>query len=57
MLKQLKAGRKKLEITGIPGHVAAAVSKGFKLAEDKKIYGPINSDKDAKIFLRKFFGD
>ncbi|MBI1972186.1 MAG: CCA tRNA nucleotidyltransferase [Candidatus Aenigmarchaeota archaeon] len=51
----LKAGQKNLEETGIPSYIAASVSRGFKIAEDEKIYKSARAP-GAKIFLRKFFG-
>ncbi len=53
---QIGLGRKILSDKGIPGHVADAIAKGARLSEDADVYKSINSNKDAKIFLREFFG-
>ena len=54
LLDVLKQNQKKLESIGIPSYIAASICIGSKIAVDEKIYGLIKSDKDAKIFLRKF---
>ncbi len=56
LLSVLKENQKKLESIGIPSHIAASICKGSRIAVDEKIYGLIKSNKEAKIFIRKFFG-
>ncbi|MBI4167871.1 MAG: CCA tRNA nucleotidyltransferase [Candidatus Aenigmarchaeota archaeon] len=56
LLSVLKQNKKKLESVGIPSYIAASICKGSKIAVDEKIYGLIKSSKDAKAFIRKFFG-
>ncbi len=56
MLDVLKQNRKTLEAVGVPSHIAESICKGSKIAVDEKIYGLVKNNKEAKIFLRKFFG-
>ncbi|MBI2085115.1 MAG: CCA tRNA nucleotidyltransferase [Candidatus Aenigmarchaeota archaeon] len=56
MLDVLKQNQKTLEAVGIPSHIAEYICKGSKIAVDEKIYGLIKNNKEAKTFIRNFFG-
>ncbi|MBI4176882.1 MAG: CCA tRNA nucleotidyltransferase [Candidatus Aenigmarchaeota archaeon] len=56
ILNVLKQNRKKLEIIGIPSHIAVSICSGSKIAVDENFYGLIKSNREARIFLGKFFG-
>lgn len=56
LLSVLKQNQKKLESIGIPSYIAASIFKGSKIAVDEKIFGLVKSNKEAKVFIRKFFG-